>query len=51
MTTDPDIRRASLDDIAGILDLQRENLPERGGALSAEFTHEGVAHVVLAYIG
>jgi L-amino acid N-acyltransferase YncA len=48
MTTDPDIRRASPDDIAGILELQRENLPERGGALSAEYSGQWFAQAIAA---
>ena len=38
MMTDAEIGLAGPPDIDGILDLQRENLPDRGGALSAEFS-------------
>jgi hypothetical protein len=36
MTTEAQIALACQDDVAGILDLQCENLPDRGGA--SEFT-------------
>jgi L-amino acid N-acyltransferase YncA len=40
MASDYDIALATRDDIAGILDLQEQNLPERGGALSVRLTSE-----------
>ncbi|MFL5066618.1 MAG: GNAT family N-acetyltransferase [Xanthobacteraceae bacterium] len=48
MTTAAEIDLASPADVAGILDLQRENLPDRGGALSVEFSREWFAAAIAA---
>ena len=39
-TDETEIRLAFEADVTGILDLQRENLPDRGGALSVEFSRD-----------
>jgi predicted GNAT superfamily acetyltransferase len=45
---DVDIALASEADVAGILDLQRENLPDRGGALSVEFSRDWFVTAIAA---
>jgi L-amino acid N-acyltransferase YncA len=48
MPMEPEIGLASQADLAGILDLQRENLPDRGGALSVEFSRDWFAAAIAA---
>jgi L-amino acid N-acyltransferase YncA len=43
-----EIGLASHADLAGILDLQRENLPDRGGALSVEFSRDWFVAAITA---
>ena len=48
MTTEAEIGLAGQADVAGILDLQRENLPDRGGALSVEFSRDWFVAAIAA---
>jgi len=48
MTTEAEIGLAGPADIDGILDLQRENLPDRGGALSVEFSRDWFTKAIAA---